>query len=288
MEENVMKKHVIDYGLMGLCFSLALLVGGCSSGQVKMGDESAKSTATGYAGGSSATGENSGLEHCVRPVGTMSVYEDVEAEWHKTWIANMRGDRTTTSIVPVIRLLAQQSNCFAVVERGRAMNAMARERGLMDSGELREHSNFGKGQMAAADYTLEPNIILSSNDVGGIGGTLGGMLPGSWGSIGADIGGKMKFKDSQSILTLIENRSGIQVASAEGSASAKDAGGLLGMLSGGGGGALSAYTKTPEGKVIVGSITDAYNNLVKAVKSYKAQESASPYGHGTGGSLQVN
>src|SRR3546814_15137853 len=48
----------------------------------------------------------------------------------------------------------------------------SRERGLMDSGELRQHSNFGGGQMVAADYTLEPNIILSSNDVGGIGGRL--------------------------------------------------------------------------------------------------------------------
>jgi len=276
-----------SYVFLAVGTTLALL-SGCSSGQVKMGDASAKSTATGYAGGSSSAGKNSALEHCDRPVGTMSVYEDRSAEWYQAWRANMRGDRTTTSIVPVIRLLAQQSNCFAIVERGRAMDAMARERGLMDAGELRKHSNFGKGQMAAADYTLEPNIILSSNDVGGIGGTLGGLLPGAYGSIAGSVGSKMKFKESQSILTLIENRSGIQVAVAEGSASATDAGGLLGMLGASGGGTLSAYTKTPEGKVIVGSITDAYNNLVKAVKSYKAQESASSNGHGTGGSMKVN
>jgi len=281
-----MSNKVVRYSFMMLVCSSALVVGGCGAGKVQMGSESAKTTATGYAGGGNATGENSALEHCDRPVGTMSVYEDRSAGWYRSWLEYMPGARTT-SIVPVIRLLAQQSNCFAVVERGRAMGAMTRERELMQSGELRQHSSFGKGQMAAADYTLEPNLIFSSNDVGGIGGAVGGLLPGSWGSIGSALGGKMKFKDAQSILTLIDNRSGIQVAAAEGSASASSAGGLLGMFGGGAGGVLGAYTKTPEGKVIVGSMTDAFNNMIKAVKNYKAQESASPYGHGTGGSLQV-
>src|SRR3546814_5611483 len=90
------------------------------------------------------------------------------------------------------------------------MDAMARERGLMDSGELRQHSNFGSGQMAAADYTLEPNIILSSNDVGGIGGRLAGMLGGSLGSIASSVGGDMKFKESQSILRSEEHTSELQ------------------------------------------------------------------------------
>jgi len=111
--------------------------------------------------------------------------------------------------------------------------------------------------MAATDYTVEPNLVLSSNNVGGIGGSLGRLLPGIFGSIASSSGGHMKFKEAQSILTLVDNRSGIQVAAAE-------------------------------GKVIVGSMSDAYNNMVKAVKNYKAQESAGPHGHGTGGSLRVN
>jgi len=158
----------------------------------------------------------------------------------------------------------------------------------MQSGELRRHSNFGKGQMAAVDYTVEPNLVLSSNNVDGIGGSLGGLLPGVFGSIASSIGGHMKFKEAQSILTLVDNLSGIQVAAAEGSASASSAGAFLGAFGSRGGGTLSAYTRTPEGKVIVGSMSDAYNNMVKAVKNYKAQESAGPHGHGTGGSLRVN
>jgi len=265
-----------------------LLVAGCG---VKMGSESAKTTATGYAGGAQSAGGNASLEHCNRPVGTLSVYEDRNADWYRSWREYMHGARTS-SVVPVIRLLAQQSNCFAVVERGRAMSAMHQERALMQSGELRQKSHFGKGQMAAADYTVEPNLIFNSNNSGGLGGAVGGaigrLLPGSWGSVAAGIGGHMKFKEAQSILTLIDNRSGIQVAAAEGSASANSAGAMLGAFGSRAGGTLSAYTRTPEGKVIVGSMTDAYNNMVKAVKNYKAQESASPNGHGTGGSLRVN
>jgi len=168
------------------------------------------------------------------------------------------------------------------------MSAMHQERALMQAGELRQHSNFGKGQMAAADYTVEPNLVLSSNNVGGMAGSLGGLLPGVLGGIASAVGGHMKFKDAQSILTLVDNRSGIQVAAAEGSASASNAGAFLGAFGSRAGGTLSAYTKTPEGKVIVGSMTDAYINMVKAVKSYRAQESSSPHGHGTGGSLRVN
>jgi len=52
-----------------------------------------------------------------------------------------------------------------------------------------------------------------------------------------------------------------------------------GAVAGGG------YTNTPEGKVIASAFADAYNNLVKAAKSYKAQEVRG--GLGTGGRLGV-
>ena len=276
-------KHVTGKACFAILVASGLLLAGCAGGGVKMGSSSSKTTATGYAGGAQATGANSALEHCDKPIGTLSVYEDGGGSW-----SQYMGGGQTSSVVPVIRLLAQQSNCFVIVERGRAMNAMRQERALMQGGELRRHSNFGKGQMAAADYTVNPNLVISSNNVGGIGGSLGGLLPGMLGSIASSVGGHMKFKDAQSILTLVDNRSGVQVVAAEGSASASNAGAFLGALGSRAGGSLHAYTKTPEGKVIVGSMTDAYINMVKAVKSYKAQESASPHGHGTGGSLRVN
>jgi hypothetical protein len=56
------------------------------------------------------------------------------------------------STVPLIRMLVQESNCFVVVERGQAMGVVMGERSLDRSGEMREGSNFGRGQLVAADY----------------------------------------------------------------------------------------------------------------------------------------
>ena len=53
------------------------------------------------------------------------------------------------------------------------MNAMTRERALMQSGETHGRSNFGRGQMVASDHGLSPQIVLSNNDAGGLGGVLG-------------------------------------------------------------------------------------------------------------------
>ncbi len=252
----------------------ALLLTGCAGmGGVSMGSSKAKTTATGSAGGANAAGANSALERCQRPLGTMALLEDRSSSWYGTM--SKHGIRSTT---PILRLLAQQSNCFVVVERGAGFKAMTRERELMESGELRSTSNFGKGQMVSADYTLTPSLIFNSNNTGGIGGL---------GWVGALVGAAAKFKDAQALLTLVENRSGVQLAAAEGSARASDLAGILGIFGGGAGGVLGGYTRTPEGKVIVGAMTDAFNNLVKAVRSYKAQESSGPQGHGSGGRLEV-
>ena len=50
------------------------------------------------------------------------------------------------------------------------MNQMQQERALADSGELRAGSNFQRGQMVAADYSMSPSITFSQKDAGGIGG----------------------------------------------------------------------------------------------------------------------
>ena len=49
------------------------------------------------------------------------------------------------------------------------------ERELKASGETREGSNFGKGQMVAADFTMSPSIQLSEN-TGGLAGSVGGLF----------------------------------------------------------------------------------------------------------------
>ena len=250
---------------------------GCS--QVNMGSSSAKTAATGSAGGATAANVNANLERCVSPMGTLAVNEDHTANWY-----SYLGQHGIQSTVPVLRLLAQQSNCFVVVERGAGMNSVMRERELEQMGELRKDSSFGKGQMVSAEYTVTPTLIFQSDNMGGLGGAVGGLF----GSVGAMIGSSIQTKGAQSMLALVDNRSGVQVAVAEGSGNSMDVGGIMGLLGSSAGGGLGAYKNTPQGKVVVAAMTDAFNNLVVAVKNYRAQEATGPKGMGTGGKLKVN
>ncbi len=271
-----MTRKISGYGIALCCVLTLLFVSGCMS-SMQTGSQSAKTTATGSAGGANAQNANAGLEHCDASLGTLAIYEDQSESWYQ----HLTSDLRLPSTIPVIRLLAQQSNCFVVVERGKAMNQMMQERQLMQSGEMRSGSNFGKGQIVAADYTATPSITFSSNDTGGAGAVVGGLL----GSVAGAVAGGFKTSDASTMITLIENRSGVQLAAAEGSARNTDFNLLGGMFGHSAGGAVGAYSRTPEGKVIVAAFTDSMNNLIRAVKSYKAQTVQG--GLGTGGQLGV-
>lgn len=251
-------------------------VTGCVATTPEIGGGS-KTAVTGAAGGETATGANGALERCDETLGTIGVVEDQNANWYQTLRNYKLG-----STVPVLRMMIQQSNCFVVVERGAALNNMNVERNLAKSGEMRENSNMGGGQMVAADYTMSPSITFSQN-TGGIGGGLGGISR-SLGVIGSIAGG-MKQNEASTTLLMIDNRSGVQLAAAEGSAKNMDFNLFGGAFGWAGGGAAGGYSKTPEGKIIIAAFTDSYNQLVKAVRNYKAQTVKG--GLGTGGRLGV-
>src|SRR6478735_2655939 len=137
----------------------ALCLTGCETTDMQMGSQSAKTVATGSAAGSASANTNAALEKCASPLGTVSLVENQSAGWY-TIIRNEYKLPPTSNL---LRLLVQQSNCFVVVERGAAgMNAMSRERQLMQSGEMRQGSNFGAGQMVASDYGMSPEIGRAS------------------------------------------------------------------------------------------------------------------------------
>ncbi|TKB08406.1 CsgG/HfaB family protein [Desulforhopalus sp. IMCC35007] len=255
---------------------LSISLTGCIG--MQMGSEGAKTTATGSTAGSSSQNVNPALQRCDATLGTLAVVEETSAPWY----VYLRTDWKLGPTTPVLKMLAQQSNCFVVVERGRAMNNMMEERALENSGELRKGSNFQKGQMVAADYSMSPSITFSNNNAGSIGGAIGGVF----GSVGSLIGSSLNFKEASTMLTLIDNRSGVQLAASEGSAKNVDLGMLGGLFSSGIGLGGGGYTNTAEGKVLVAAFTDSFNNMVIALKSYKAQEVKG--GLGTGGSLKVN
>jgi len=181
----------------------------------------------------------------------------------------------------VLRTLIQQSNCFVVVERGAALNNMMMERDLAASGEMRQGSKMGKGQMVAADYTMSPTINFSEKGTGAVGGLLGGAL----GGVAGVVAGGLKANEASTTLLLIDNRSGVQVSASQGSAKNYDIAGFGGGFFGGVAG-LGGYTNTPEGKIIVTAFMDSYNNMVRALRNYKAQSVEG--GLGTGGALKVN
>ena len=270
----------MSYGWLAASSVLALSACAGMPG-VEMGSPAAKTVATGSAGGSTASNANARLERCDQSLGTLAVIEDQQAPWY----SQLRNEYKLQSTVPLIRLLVQQSNCFVVIERAeRGLSAMTRERELAASGEMRGGSNFGRGQMAAADYSMNPSISFSQSDAGGVGAALGGFGR-SMGLLGA-MAGSMKFKEASTMLTLVDNRSGVQLGAAEGSASKTDFGAWSNLLGNRSGGSLGGYTNTAEGKVLAGAFADAYNQLVVSVRAYRAQEVRG--GLGTGGRLGVS
>jgi Curli production assembly/transport component CsgG len=239
----------------GMAFMLALPMSTIAQELGKGG-----SMVQGGAGPDGAQGANEQLEKCDAPKGTLAVVEP-----QSQTIANLQryGLGSPTS---VIRLLIQQSNCFQIVERGAAFGNLMQERALAQGGELQSGSNVGRGQMVAADFVVNPNVVFSDNNAGGVGGGILGALGGRWGAVGALAGG-LKFKQAQTSMILVDARSSLQVAAAEGSAEKTDFS-LGGAIFGGrGGGALGGYTSTNEGKLIAASFIDNWNNIVRAIRN---------------------
>ncbi|GAA6154065.1 CsgG/HfaB family protein [Pseudoteredinibacter isoporae] len=254
----------------------ALTLAACNGTTPTMGNAGGN-TVSGAAGGANAENRNTALESCSEPLGTLSVFEDRTLPWWNVYASRYP---QLGSTIPVIRTMIQQSNCFVVVERGRAMQAMNTERELMNSGEMRSGSNFGKGQMVAADYTMNPSIQFSEKGTGGVGGLLGGLV----GSTVGVIAGGLKKNEASTTLLLIDNRSGVQISAAVGNAKNYDFNLFGGFFAGAVGGA-GGFTNTPEGKIIAASFADSYNNMVKALRNYKAQTVKG--GLGKGGKLKV-
>lgn len=213
----------------------------------------------GGAGPDGAVDASPKLETCDKPFGTLAVSEPQD------YVGQALMSYGLPSPVGLIRMMIQQSNCFVVVERGRAMKNLMQERELAGSGMLRSNSNMGGGQMVTADFVLTPDVVFSNKDAGGIGGALGG-LGGRWGAVAGLVAGGLKFKEAQTSMLLADARSSLQVAAAQGTAKKTDW--ALGGILGGGGavGALGAYENTAEGKVVAASFLDNWNNIVRSIR----------------------
>ena len=143
------------------------------------------------------------------------------------------------------------------------------ERALADAGELQRGSNIGRGQVLAADYFLEPNIVSANRNSGG--NALGGVLGGVGGLFGRGFGGiaggiNIKKREANVTLSVVNARTTVEEALVEGYARKSDlsfgagGGGFFGGTFAGIGG--GGYQNTEIGQVIVLAYLDAYQQMV--------------------------
>ena len=247
----------------------ALVVAGCGEKKTELGEGG--SVVSGSAGPAGAQGADKSLTRCDAPVATLALAENpngytVSSAYH-----------LPASPVPLIRLIAQQSGCFRVVDRSAGLRATVREQELKEAGVLRQKSTVAKGQGYEAQYTLVPSLTFSEQDAGrSIAGVIA-MIP-----VLRDIAGliglaeQVKLKEAQTALLLTDNETTEQVAAATGSARTTDlgaAGALFGRL---GGGAGVGWSNTNEGKVIAAAFLDSHNKLVAQVRMLQAKELPPP------------
>ncbi|MGO4280696.1 hypothetical protein SAMN05216321_104274 [Cupriavidus sp. OV038] len=260
----------------------SLVLAGCAvpggGGSISTG--TAPTAATGAAGGASSVNANPSLERCDAPLGTLAVDDGRGKEWYASFGATTK----ITTIEPLIRLAVQQSNCFVITSVGnnrtesKLSSITDKQR---NSGEFRAGSKQQKGQRVAADFYMEPAIIIDNDATGQLAAGVGSLF----GAAGALVGGAMQSKASVVTLTMFDIRSGVQLSISEGNATATNFGAALGAFGGGAAGGLGGFSRTPEGKATVAAFMDAYNNMVVSLRNYKAQEVKG--GLGRGGRLKV-
>ncbi|MEF9946755.1 MAG: hypothetical protein RR800_00180 [Comamonas sp.] len=259
----------------------ALALGGCvtpGGGTISTG--TAPTAATGAAGGATSVNANPTLERCDAPLGTLAVDDGRGKEWYASFGAATK----ITTIEPLIRLAVQQSNCFVITSVGNnrtesKMSAITDKQ--RNSGEFRAGSKQQKGQRVAADYYMEPSIIIDNDATGQLMAGVGGLF----GSVGSLVGGAMQSKASVVTLSMFDIRSGVQISISEGNATATNFGAAMGAFGGGAVAGLGGFSRSPEGKATVAAFMDAYNNMVISLRNYKAQEVKG--GLGRGGQLKV-
>ena len=204
--------------------------------------------------------KQSEIPTCDKKIGTMSVAEP-EQKW---WV-----QYNLESPAALLKVFADESKCFTLLDRGTGLAAAQQERALASGGELGAGSNVGNGQMIAADYVLVADIVNKNAKAGGkgFGGLFGGLLGHGAGAL---LGGvNLKSKTADVVLTLTDVRSTQQVALVKGHAKKTNvgwgggAGGYFGAFAAAG---ASSYANTDIGQVVAMAYLDAFTKLVEQLK----------------------
>ena len=266
---NATRPAKLRYVAFVVALTAALGLTACGEKKTELGEGG--SVVKGSAGPEGAQNAARELVRCDAPVATLALAENPNGYVMSSTY------QLPASPVPLIKLLAQQSGCFRVVDRHAGLRGTIQEQELKDAGVLRQNSTVAKGKGYEAQYTLTPSLTFSEQDAGrGLAGVVA-MIP-----VLRDIAGlaglveQVKFKEAQTALLLSDNETTEQVAAATGSARTTDlgVGGLVfGKL---GGGAGAGWSNTNEGKVIAAAFLDAHNQLVTQVRALEAKELPPP------------
>jgi len=257
-------RSLTKHALVGAVALLALAA--CGEKKTELGQGG--SVVTGSAGPQGAQNAAKELVRCEAPVATLALAENPNGYTVGS------GYQLPASPVPLVKLLAQQSGCFRVVDRAAGLRGTVQEQELKEAGILRKNnSTVAKGKGYEAQYTLTPSLTFSEQDAGRNLAGLIAMIP-----VLRDIAGlaglveQVKFKEAQTALLLSDNETTEQVAAATGAARSTDLG-MGGLVFGKlGGGAGAGWSNTNEGKVIAAAFLDAHNQLVVQVRALQAKE----------------
>jgi len=202
------------------------------------------------------------LPRCARPLGTAAVQEPENRWWTELGLSNPEA---------LLKLFAARSGCLRIVDRNAGLAMRSQEAALGASGDLRRGSNVGKGQVAAADYFIIPDIANSDSNTGGaaLGAVAGSLLPGGFGAIAGGL--RTKKAQAHTLITLVDARTTEQVYVAEGVAQKTDisfGGGAGGFgTTGFGAAAGGGYADTEIGKVITAAYFNAFVDLVNYMQA---------------------
>ena len=248
------------------CVVAALGLAGCGQKKTELGQGG--SVISGSAGPAGVQNASHELLKCDAPVATMALVENPNG------YSMAGGYNLPRSPVPLVRLLAQQSGCFRIVDRAAGLHATIEEQQLKDSGVLGNAVQVRKGQGYAAQYTITPSLTFSEQDAGReIGGVLS-HIPVLNKFVG--LADSVKLKEAQVALLLTDNETTEQIAAATGSVRVTDLG-MAGLMLGRAGGAAGAgWSNTNEGKVIAAAFLDAHNQLVTQLRMLQAKDLPPP------------
>jgi len=256
-------------------FASTLLISLLTAGLSACGDKTPQSSTelgqggsviSGSAGPNGAQGADASLVKCDSPVATLALAENPDGYTMSSHY------QLPASPVPLVKLLAQQSGCFRVVDRAAGLRSTMQENELKEAGVVRANSTVSKGKGYEAQYTVIPSLTFSEQDAGrGLVGVIGAI------PVLRDIAGlvglleQVKLKEAQVALLLTDNETTEQLAAATGSARTTDLG-LGGLVASKLGGAAGlGWSNTNEGKVISAAFLDAHNKLVTQVRGLQAK-----------------